>query len=65
MYDTIDESRRIVYGESGATFVPKCEKCLRYVKADKSIWINGAGDIKPNATCSKCGRTSMLFEGYI
>ena len=56
--------RRLVYGEDeGATFVPICEKCGRFVQADKEVLINDRNAI--NATCSKCGRTRMLFEGYI
>ena len=57
--------RRIEYGE-GAIFVPVCEKCNRFVKADKTIKFNVEGQLHPdpNATCSKCGRTRMIFEGY-
>lgn len=61
------DTRRIVYGEDGATFVPVCETCGRYVKADPTVKISelkGLSD-EPNATCSKCGRTHMLFEGFI
>jgi DNA-directed RNA polymerase subunit RPC12/RpoP len=50
-----------------ASFVPVCAKCGRFVKADKSIFTNeitGLSD-KPNATCKRCGRTHMLFEGFI
>jgi len=63
---TYENFRRIVYGE-GATFIPVCEKCGRFVKADKTILINLEDGVKdcPNATCSKCGRTKMLFEGFI
>ena len=58
--------RRIVYGE-GATFVPVCCKCGRFVKADETVTFNGLGEYvdKENATCSKCGRTRMLFEGFV
>lgn len=57
---------RIQY-ESGATFIPVCEKCHRFVKADKKILVSDWHGLKdqPNATCSKCGRTKMLFEGFI
>jgi ribosomal protein L32 len=59
-------TRRVIY-ESGAVFVPVCEKCGRYVKADKAIFVNEITGLKdtPNATCSKCGRVQMLFEGFI
>lgn len=62
-YEYPNTSRRN-YG--GALFVPVCPNCRRYVTADKSIMIKGTGEIveKPNATCSKCGRVSMPFEGY-
>ena len=54
---------RVVYA-NGATFVPVCETCGRYVKADDMIPCS-AGRDEPNATCSKCGRTKMLFEGFM
>lgn len=59
-------TRRVVYGE-GATFIPVCEKCGRYVKAPATVLIsegNGLKDV-PNAECSKCGPTKMIFEGFI
>ena len=61
------ELRRIVYGEDGATFVPVCAQCGRFVKADKEVYFNGLGELKrqPNATCARCGRVEMVFEGYI
>lgn len=67
MYDTYHEgTRRIVYGD-GATFIPVCEKCGRFVKADDHVLVNEIRGLKdqPNATCSKCGRTNMPFEGFI
>lgn len=62
--------RRVVYGQddeySGATFIPVCETCGRFVKADPMLTINEYTiSDEPNATCSKCGRTHMLFEGFI
>ena len=61
-----ENMRRIVYGE-GATFIPVCEKCGRFVKADEEIYVNDCTGVKdaPNATCKKCGRTKMLFEGFV
>lgn len=58
--------QRKVY-EDGATFIPVCEKCGRFVKADKAVFINGMGHLspKPNATCKKDGRINMIFEGFI
>lgn len=59
------ETRRVQYAD-GATFVPICSTCGRFVKADPTIMSNDAG-LKPgpNATCSKCGRVEMLFEGFL
>ena len=58
--------RRVTY-ENGATFVPVCEKCKRFVKADDVLWVNDFDELKdiPNATCKRCGRVKMIFEGYI
>ena len=57
--------RRVVYGD-GATFVPVCPICRRFVKADDSIReneITGPAD-EPDATCAVHGRIEMPFEGY-
>jgi len=59
-------TRRVSYA-GGATFVPVCMKCGRYVKADKTIKTYFEGGLiegEPNAMCSKCGRTEMIFEGF-
>lgn len=57
---------RKVY-EGGATFIPVCPICNRFVKADASIFINGMGELsdQPNTTCSKHGRVNMQFEEYV
>jgi len=61
-----ENMRRLQY-ENGALFVPVCEKCHRFVKADDEIafsqWDGSLGE-QTNATCRKCGRTRMLFEGF-
>ena len=59
-------TRRVVY-ENGAQFVPVCRKCGRYVLADDMIrYSEGRGLVdEPNATCARCGRTKMLFEGFM
>lgn len=65
MFPVYPGTRRVVY-ESGASFVPVCERCGRYVKADETIMVSegrGLAD-QPNATCKRCGRTKMLFEGF-
>lgn len=64
------DMRRVLYSigdDSFAQFVPICEKCGRIVKADESIQTNEITGLKnePNATCSKCGRIQMIFEGFI
>ena len=57
--------RRIQCGDEGATFVPVCVTCSRFVKPDDTIrFVNNQPD-GDNATCAKCGRTQMIFEGYI
>ena len=67
-YNTInsyENMRRVSY--KGATFVPVCEYCGRIVKIDKTIMVNGLDALSdaPNATCSKCGRVKMPFEGWL
>lgn len=64
--------RRIVFGEGGeenegATFIPVCKGCGRFVKPDKKVTLtyDGPPADKPNATCKKCGRIKMIFEGYL
>ena len=66
MQNNYESVRRVCF-DGGATFVPVCEVCGRFVKADENITVNGLGEISlfPNATCSKCGRTHMIFEGYL
>lgn len=61
--------RRVAYDDDQggfAQFVPVCIQCARFVKADGTITLDGEGRLvkKPNATCSKCGRIEMLFEGF-
>jgi ribosomal protein L32 len=64
-----EDMRRVAYdfGDSigSAVFVPVCETCGRFVKAGtvSANEINGISD-EPNAECSKCGPTRMLFEGF-
>jgi len=60
------EEERIITYEGGATFIPKCDKCGRYVKADEIIEVNDIVGLKnqPNATCKKCGRVKMNFIGF-
>lgn len=64
MYE-YERVRRLVYGEEGATFIPMCKTCGRFVKPDETITFRGGAPVWPNAVCSKCGRVGMLFEGYI
>ena len=67
------DTRRVVYEDEGATFVPVCKACGRFVKADETLSLVVDTDFMPwlikprtpNATCKKCGRTEMLFEGFI
>ena len=65
MDNAYEGTRRIPFGEY-ARFVPVCVKCGRLVKADATIRFtyDGPPVDQANATCKKCGRTQMLFEGY-
>jgi hypothetical protein len=53
--------------DGGATFIRRCVKCNLFVKPDESIQVNEETGLKkaPNADCKKCGRTEMLFVGFI
>ena len=66
MADFIYEGmRRIAYGDECATFIPVCPHCGRFVKEDDAIRLNDVGLVdRPNATCAKCGRINMPFEGF-
>ena len=56
---------RVIF-DGGAQFVPVCPGCGRFVKADETIFANDYGlRPGPNATCSKCGRIEMPFEGFV
>ena len=63
--------RSIRYGDGasefeGATFCPVCPTCGRFVKADGEVTLRGDGQpVGSNATCSRCGRVEMPFEGYV
>jgi len=64
-----EDVRRVAYGEEDdrAVFIPVCSHCGRFVKADATIMVREAdGGVVPgpNATCKRCGRVEMLFEGY-
>lgn len=67
MYE-YENIKRVSYETDGglAVFVPVCEKCGRFVKADKFILACEAKGLEdcPNATCKKDGRVKMLFEGF-
>lgn len=62
---TYENTRRVKYGSG--QFVPVCPNCGRYVKADETMMENGLEELnlEPNATCKKCGRVLMPFEGYL
>jgi hypothetical protein len=49
----------------GATFSRTCPTCGRIVKADAEVKFDGQGQpVGNNATCHRCGRVAMPFEGY-
>lgn len=58
------------YGDDDASealaFIRLCPNCGRFVKPDDYVLVNGLEEVskEPNATCSKCGRVSMIFEGW-
>ena len=65
-----ENTRRVSYDcgdEFGsACFVPVCKTCGRFVKSDETISVDAETLVdQPNADCSKCGRTKMIFEGFI
>ena len=62
------ETRRVIYqcDDGNAQFVPVCPGCGRYVKSDAALRCGLANIRKiPNATCTKCGRITMPFEGWV
>lgn len=67
---TYEGVRRVAYpdpsGECGdALFVQVCSTCGRFVKADQTIRCGYDGLAPgPNATCKRCGRVEMVFEGF-
>ena len=70
MYE-YENTRRVAYGgdddsDGSMVFVPVCKVCGRYVKADETVkWNEAHGPAEPNATCKKCGRVGMPFEGFL
>jgi hypothetical protein len=65
--DFVYEGMRRVSYDGSATFVPVCPTCGRFVKSDDFIRCNDTDGLQPgpNATCSRCGRVEMPFEGFI
>jgi len=62
---------RVSYGDADESmvFVRVCPNCGRFVKADDPLetMVNGLDEVRlpeTNATCAKCGRVSMPFEGF-
>ena len=51
---------------SDAVFIRRHKDCGLIVKSDKTIRVNGLGELvrEPNATCKKRGRVEMMFEGF-
>ena len=63
---TYEGLRRVVYG-TDLVFIPACPKCGRFVRPDESILTKGEGEpvASQNASCARCGRVNMLFEGHV
>jgi hypothetical protein len=60
-----ENTRRITYEGTGASFIPVCVQCHRFVRPDDRVAFTKDGLVPgPNATCSRCGRTEMHFEGF-
>jgi len=64
MYE-FENEKRTIYGD-GAMFVCRCKKCCRFVKTPESMTFNGLGNYVEigNTVCSRCGPTSLIFEGF-
>ena len=68
MYEFEKEERLIYHIQGGgAMFLRRCKKCCRFVKVPESMTFNGLDEYveKENTICSKCGPTSLIFEGFI
>jgi hypothetical protein len=67
MYE-YENVKRIQY-EGGATFIPVCTICCRFVKPRDYVLTMGEDgplvDVEPTADCSKCGPCQMIFEGFV
>jgi hypothetical protein len=63
--DMLIKFRHVRYGD--LSFHAICPKCGKPVKVDDSISILSNGDYikQPNATCFKCGRVEMPFDGEL
>ena len=65
-YDYQDAPQLWLSYECGATFIRVCETCGRIVRANDTINVNASGlKDEPNAVCSTCGPTKMLFQGFV
>ena len=63
------EAPSVCYGPidgGDAVFTRICPTCGRFVKADDEMMFRNDGEFnhEPNATCSRCGRVEMEFEGW-
>ena len=57
--------KRVSYGE-GTSFIPVCQKCGRFVKAPEEASFNADNEIiEPEVNCKQCGKSKMIFEGYM
>jgi hypothetical protein len=64
--ESLPENVLVHTANGNAVFVPVCEKCGRFVKADPSVSVNDHEGLKdqPNATSKVHGRVQMIFEGF-
>mgnify|MGYP001579451487 CR=1 FL=1 len=69
--EATEDTPMVSYGggeeKSAMNFIRLCPNCGRFVKGDEKIEYresDGLIESSPNATCKKCGRITMIFNGF-
>ncbi len=69
--DCMMDMTPVVSYMGGACFARVCPTCGRWVIADAEVTVYGPADephyregLHTNATCSRCGRVEMPFQGH-
>lgn len=54
-------------GNGMAVFIRVCPKCRCFVRPDDNIFVGEESGLRPgpNATCKRCGRVEMDFQGFM